>query len=369
MTLDVPAKNLECCPYYGLNGDMSVPSPAIPDDLDGAPGPYDAGPEGKDLWFLPDADPERDSLVPLLRADRPLFSIADWRKAEGEQAALLADVGFRLGILDERLRSFGGGSLTRLALKAAEELCWAQGDRIAADRLVLWMEMNLAGVQDDSQALARASWAARRLASPRAAADSGLGEGTRDLLGRRESGQEGAVADLVTAMVGAEALHPLTRGAFVFQAWRILGQEGAATGIEAAVLGARVSASTARGGAYFLPVGLAGLDGARGASPGEKLGAWLRSAERGLFAALMALERLSLWQSRAQAVLADLQGRTPVMLVDLFLTMPVVTAPLAEARVRAGRSTVQRNLDLMQVRSLIREITGQGRFRVWTVQT
>ena len=57
-----------------------------------------------------------------------------------------------------------------------------------------------------------------------------------------------------------------------------------------------------------------------------------------------------------------------MMLVDLFLRLPVVTAPLAEARCGAGRSTVQRNLDLMQARGLIREITGQGRFRVWAVQ-
>ena len=82
---------------------------------------------------------------------------------------------------------------------------------------------------------------------------SGLGEGTRDLLGRREAGQEEAVADLVEAMVGAEALHPVTRGALVFHAWRMLGQDGAATGVEAVVLGARVSASTAR--AAFLAGG------------------------------------------------------------------------------------------------------------------
>ena len=115
-------------------------------------------------------------------------------------------------------------------------------------------------------------------------------------------------------------------------------------------------------------MGPAGFDGARGTAPGEKLSAWLRSDERGLFAALMLLQWLGDWQSRAHVVLVDMQGRTPAMLVELFLRMPVVTAPLAEARCGAGRCTVQRNLDLMQGRGLIREITGQGRFRVWTVQ-
>ena len=188
-------------------------------------------------------------------------------------------------------------------------------------------------------------------------------------LGRRAAGQDGAVADLVEAMVGTQTLHPLTRGAFAFHAWRMLGQDGVTTGVEAAALGARVSASQGRGGAHFLPVGFSGLEFHRGSTPAEKLHAWLRSAEHGLFATLMALERLSDWQGRAQVVLADLQGRTPYLLMALFLRLPIVTAPLAELRCRAGRSTVQRNLDQMQARGLIREITGQGRFRAWALRS
>ena len=366
MSNGIAGKKLECCPYLRLNGDMNTRNPALPDDFDGAPGPYDAGPEVKDLWVLPDDAAERDSLAPLPRADRPLFSMETWRKAEARNAAPLADVAFRLGVLDERLRGFGAGGLERLAITAAQDWSWGQGDRIGADRLVLWMEMSLAGAQDDPGALARASWVARRLAAPRSVADSGLGTGLCDLLGR-DSGQSG-VADLAEVMAGSEVLHPLTRGALAFHAWRMLGPEGAVTGAEALVLGARVAASFAKGGAHFLPVGLAGLDGTRGKDPAEKLGNWLRSAERGTFAALMMLGQLTDWQGRARADLSDLQGRTPAELIALFLKLPVVTAALAEARLGVGRSTVQRNLDLMQARGLIREITGQGRFRVWVVQ-
>jgi Fe2+ or Zn2+ uptake regulation protein len=39
---------------------------------------------------------------------------------------------------------------------------------------------------------------------------------------------------------------------------------------------------------------------------------------------------------------------------------------MAEAHVGASRAAVQRNLDLMAARGVIREITGQGRYRIWT---
>ncbi len=55
--------------------------------------------------------------------------------------------------------------------------------------------------------------------------------------------------------------------------------------------------------------------------------------------------------------------RTPPLLVDLFATLPIVTAPLAVAKTGAGRATVQRNLALKQTSELIREMSGQRRYR------
>lgn len=37
----------------------------------------------------------------------------------------------------------------------------------------------------------------------------------------------------------------------------------------------------------------------------------------------------------------------------------------AEAETGASRAAVQRNLDVLEARGLAREVTGQGRFRVW----
>jgi DNA-binding IclR family transcriptional regulator len=39
---------------------------------------------------------------------------------------------------------------------------------------------------------------------------------------------------------------------------------------------------------------------------------------------------------------------------------------LAVAETGAPRAAVQRNLDVLVARGLAREVTGQGRYRVWT---
>jgi DNA-binding IclR family transcriptional regulator len=80
------------------------------------------------------------------------------------------------------------------------------------------------------------------------------------------------------------------------------------------------------------------------------------------------LDRIEVWEAGAIAATGDLQGRTPALLVALFANLPHLTAALAEGRTGAGRSTVQRNMDALAARGLIREITGQGRYRVWTAR-
>ncbi len=326
-------------------------------------GPYDPDPDRDegDLWFLPGEAPDpADWPLPRAEVSNGLADPGPWAAAERAAGARLAQVAYLQGVLDERLRAGPAGWTGLLALKEAEEISWWAGDRIGADRLVLWVEMSLGGVQEDNAGLLRAAWAWRRLASGPGPGGRGLGA----FLGRE-------VPELAAALAAAAGLHPLTRGALAFHAGRLGGAEGPAGEVEAAVLAARVAAGpgAGQGGSPFLPVGLAGFTAHRaGADAGERLAAWLASAERGLYAALRHLERLGGWQAGASDALADLQGRTPPMLVDLFATLPVVTAPLAEAKTGAGRATVQRNLALMEARGLVREMTGQGRYRVWTAK-
>ena len=43
-------------------------------------------------------------------------------------------------------------------------------------------------------------------------------------------------------------------------------------------------------------------------------------------------------------------------------------AAQAETETGASRAAVLRNLDLLEARGLVREVTGQGRFRVWAAK-
>ncbi len=60
-----------------------------------------------------------------------------------------------------------------------------------------------------------------------------------------------------------------------------------------------------------------------------------------------------------------LSGRTPPALRLILAEWPLVSAPMAETLIGASRAAVQRNLAWMEMRGLIREVTGQGRFRMW----
>ena len=54
----------------------------------------------------------------------------------------------KLGVLDERLRSAPEGWRHRLAMIEAAELSWVAGERLAGDKLALWMARRL-GAQED----------------------------------------------------------------------------------------------------------------------------------------------------------------------------------------------------------------------------
>ena len=55
-------------------------------------------------------------------------------------------------------------------------------------------------------------------------------------------------------------------------------------------------------------------------------------------------------------------------MIAALATHPMLGAPQAEAETGASRAAVLRNLDLLEARGLVREVTGQGRFRVWTAK-
>lgn len=83
----------------------------------------------------------------------------------------------------------------------------------------------------------------------------------------------------------------------------------------------------------------------------------------------MSLDRLQRWHVRAEAETADLSGRTPRLLIAGLLRHPMAAVPQLVAETGASRPAVLRNLAILERRGLVREVTGQGRYRVWAVQS
>ena len=323
-----------------------------------------------DLWFLPGPmEEEPDHLPPGPRAEqRETSNLADWAKAEAGLAARLAQVAGRLGALDDRLRRGPEGWRHRLALIEAADLSWLLGDRISPDRLALWIALRLSGAQEDSGALARVGWAVRRLTG-----GPGPEAGLSDFLDRRDpqniaddserfADRAEGWLDLMTA---ARDLHPITRACMGFHLWSLagLGQQG--DRMEAAVTAGRIAASEGKG-AVFAPLAMGGAGGLRaGGPPAERLARWLNGIDGATLTALRHLDDIEAWSVRAETLMVTLSGRTPPALRAVLTEWPLVSAPMAELLTGASRAAVQRNLTWMEGRALIREMTGQGRFRMW----
>ena len=357
----------------GMKKKPVMPDPDEDADAVGPPSIYDVDPpEDDDLWFLPPEDEEavEDFLPPGPKVDRRLlFDPRDWRAAQAELSFELADLAAIFGALDERLRAGPDGWTHRLALMDVSDLGWWTGDRISVDRLALWTGLRIGATGDDVQALFRAGWAVRRLTSGPGPSSDGWEIGLTAFLDRMAQGIEDipeAVADLAEVMRNSEGLHPVTQAAMGFHAWRALSQ-GIGQDTEAAIIAARHAATMGRGGATFMPLALSGPGALRGVGEvDEKLSAWIRGAGQATLAALMHLDRVSAWEHRAREATSGLSGRTPPLLIDVLTAWPMVSAPLAEELTKASRAAVQRNIDRFTRRGLIREVTGQGRYRVWT---
>lgn len=326
-----------------------------------------------DLWFVPGPmDEEPDYLPPGPRAEpRETAVLHDWQRAEAGNAARLARVAGRLGALDDRLKRGPEGWRHRLALIEAADLSWLNGDRIGPDRLALWISMRLSGVQDDTAALARVGWAVRRLTG-----GPGPEVSFADFLSRHDPVNIDAEAERFSdrasswldLMEAARHLHPICRACMGFHVWSLagLGQHG--DRMEAAVTSARIAASEGKGAA-FAPLAMGGAGGLRaGGPPADRLARWLDGMETASLTAMRHLDDIETWSARAKVVMTPLSGRTPPCLLAALTEWPLLSAAMAETLTGASRAAVQRNLAWMEAQGLIREVTGQGRFRVWAAR-
>ena len=289
-------------------------------DDDGVPLEDMEASEGKDeadLWFLPGPmEDEPDYLPPGPPPEAKESDVVDaWRAAEAGQAAQLARVAARLGILDERLRRGPAGWRQRLALIEAADLSWLTQDRISLDRLSLYMALRVSTVTDDAQALYRIGWTVRRLTGGPAplARRSSLGD-LETFLDRRDRPGQGERFDYVQApsrvveiaereafadraagwlaiIDQAADLHPVTRACMGFHLWHVAELSPVDDPLEAAVTAARIAIaelapSGSAPGAIFAPIGMGGGSGFRSiGDPPARLARWLSAMENATFAA------------------------------------------------------------------------------------
>jgi hypothetical protein len=344
----------------------------IADDDPSLPGPFDPA-EVEVPWFLPpeDAeDPGGAEKPPLPQGERAaLVDAAGWRAAEAALAPDLVELAFDAGRLTERVAVAGQGAVQRLALEEAASLSWWTGDRVTGDRLALWLGYRIGAAEEGGEGLIRTAWAARRLMVSRAGQGPGLADALLASLGEEGRTDPGLIEDASVEIAALQGLSSVTQGCALFHLWRALDERpDHLRGLEAAVLGMRLAAAQDRG-MPFLPLSLTGFSPLTASGSTEaRLAGWISGAHRAVLAALMRLERLAQWRYRAEAATAGLQGRTPARLIAALAAQPMLGAAQAEAETGASRAAVQRNLDLLTARGLIREVTGQGRFRVWAAK-
>jgi hypothetical protein len=88
--------------------------------------------------------------------------------------------------------------------------------------------------------------------------------------------------------------------------------------------------------------------------------------EPACLAAMRHLEEIEAWAACAKAEIEALSGGTPPALRIVLTEWPLVSAPMVKTLAGAGRAAVQRKLAWMEGWGLIRDLTGQGRYRMWS---
>ncbi|WP_425045988.1 helix-turn-helix domain-containing protein [Primorskyibacter sp. S87] len=342
----------------------------------------------EDLWFLPGPPEETNPEDPPwpMAAREGSLEPAVWRGAEAAQFRALLNAGQAAARFAERLRQFPDGVAERMALSTVSAILQEEGIWLGEDRIALYRVLRI-GVSDQARDLSRADWAIRRLL-----AAAGSESPVADLavfLGRsavsepqkirgedRPSGIEldGLSDQMHHTLSGTKNCHAFLRATYAFSMWRAEGITPWDELLEPTVAALRIAASDTGfpAGLQFLPL-IAGyrldrhtLEDARGSAE-ARLTTFCTAVEAGALSGLMALDQLAAWETRAKEATVDLSGRTPPLLIEALMRYPMVSAELVSEVVGNSKAAARRNLNLFLERGLIREVTGQDRYRFWTV--
>lgn len=364
-----------------LNGDAMTPR-----------SPYDPDPiPDEDLWFMPDPDiapdpdfastPAKPAVTPWpLAAQEASLDLNVWSRAEARSYRALVSTAEAVARFAERLRNFPEPVAERFAIASVSSVLRGEGLWLSPEQIALYQAFRT-GTDDSARDLARAAWAMRRLGPDAQSVQPA--DDLRSFLGRSDvnspqtlPGDDRPVgADLDTlcddwsfALKAQEdRMHSLTRAAFGYALWRSRGITPWEDHLEPTLAAMRIGAHHQ---APFLPMAdghrldrhalQPGIDGAA-----ARLDTFYAAARAGALAACMELDRLATWHTRAARATADLSGRTPPLLVAALLRNPVISADLVASQIGCSRPAARRNLNLFSDRGLIREVTGQTRYRFW----
>lgn len=328
------------------------------------------------MWFIPPPLEEAAWDIPAPHASvHPVLDPDAWVKAEARQGPALVRAAEGFARLDERLRHLDGIA-DRLAQDEAEALVRLSGGRMPVGGVALFEAGRAMAGDDGSAAMLSAQWAFRRLRAGRVPdaldlpdflgrtlSDAG---GLGDMAQRPEGAEFAALADEWAHLTGRVGAHPITRAASAFHIWTVLGLSGPEDRTEAGCLAALIGAGQGRGGLPFLPAAMAAQPPHRtGGTVEDRLAAWLRAVAGACEAGLLLANRLAAWMDRASAETSDLSGRTPPALIAALAAAPLVSASSVERSTGVSRDAAERNLGLFAERGLVREVTGQKRFRLW----
>jgi len=322
-----------------------------------------------DLWFLPGPPIDEAPTDPPWRlAERQaIFEVRAWRRAEGAQGRGLARAAAAFARLDARATK---GFAKRLAYAEASALLWAQGDWVQPDRIALYGLLRESALRD-ARALSQADWATRRMLG------AGLPDDLGAFLGRHQVEYDGLeavgwapslrmVGEAEDWQAAREALadcHAITQAAALFSAWRAFGLSAPNDALEAGVAAGKLGGVEGRN-LRFLPVATGGPIG-QGGAPADRLARWYGAVENACLKAEMELDKLVRWRGKAEAATKGLSGKTPPLLIQALLEAPALTASMVAVATGADKATARRNLNAFAKLGLIREITGQGRYRFW----
>ncbi|MEM7057569.1 MAG: winged helix-turn-helix transcriptional regulator [Pseudomonadota bacterium] len=270
------------------------------------------------------------------------------------------------------------GAAGRLAQDEAGDAMWLAGDAGARDRLALYAQGVRAAIDERDQL---AHWALRRLMAPGDPSSLNV-PALRDFLGRARPGLTDSLVedshDLFPQPTGTElddglgqwldiatrlhGHHRIVRAAILYRAWRWLNLSGAEDAVTPMVVASRIAGGPHLHFAPFAGAARRMRTFAVRGTESDRLYAMIRAFAEGALQASLSLEQLAAWRLRA---MRNATTKATRAIVDATARHPVASSNAIADATGMTPQAVNKAARILHEDGLIREATGQSRFRLW----